>query len=152
MVYKFLANCGPPRGYIFPYNSTFERAIVEFACQQAGNSTTTLTMTAVCNHRGTWYPDPAQVCESGYIHYLCVFLMSVTDVLYNSIYHEIMQMMMMLQIDCQKLLHVQGHLQIQQLQETMVSNPILKNVCVCGGGGGGGGGGRGRETRTYNCV
>ena len=74
--------------------------------------------------------------------------MSVTDMLYNGIYHEIMQMMMMLQIDRQKLLHVQGYLQIQQLQETMVSNPILKNmcvyVCVCGGGGGGG------ETRTYN--
>ena len=49
--------------------------------------------------------------------------------------------MMMLQIDRQKLLHVhlkiQGHLQlsIQQLQEIMVSNPILKNVCVCMGGG-----------------
>ena len=65
MVYKFLTNCGPPGGYIFPYNSTLEGASVEFACQQAGNLTT--TMTAVCNHRGARDTNPAQVCESGYI-------------------------------------------------------------------------------------
>ena len=63
-ILQTLAICDPPRGYIFSYNSTLEGATVEFACQKLlGNLST--TMTAVCNHSGSWDPNPTDVYQSG---------------------------------------------------------------------------------------
>ena len=60
------ANCGPPSpppsGYIFPYTSTIDGAIVNFVCQKsAWNLKENLTVT-VCNKQGKWDPNPAEFC------------------------------------------------------------------------------------------
>ena len=63
---SFLAvTCGSPspplNGRIFPYNSTIERAGVDFMCEVDDSATVRST---VCNASGNWEPNPAQVCKS----------------------------------------------------------------------------------------
>ena len=63
-------NCGPLyiaslRGYIYPYNSTVEGAVVKFSCQTGSLMT---IRAAICHHDGYlgyWYPNPASICQLG---------------------------------------------------------------------------------------
>jgi hypothetical protein len=59
------ASCGPPspppNGFIFPYSSTVDGAVVNFTCQKSASY---LEEAAVCNKQGKWDPDPAEFCTS----------------------------------------------------------------------------------------
>ena len=61
------ANCGPPSpppsGYIFPYISTIDGAVVNFVCQASAYDLEEENITvAVCNNQGEWDPNPAEFC------------------------------------------------------------------------------------------
>ena len=61
------ANCGPPSpppsGYILPYISTTDGAVVDFVCQASAlDLDEENTTTAVCNNQGEWDPSPAEFC------------------------------------------------------------------------------------------
>ena len=64
------ATCGPPSlppsGYIFPYTSTSDGAVVNFACQRSVlNQDENITViAAICNKLGKWDPNPAEFCSS----------------------------------------------------------------------------------------
>jgi hypothetical protein len=63
MCLYFTASCGPPspppNGFIFPYSSTVDGAVVNFTCQKSASF---LDEAAVCSKQGKWDPDPAEFC------------------------------------------------------------------------------------------
>ena len=65
----YTVSCGPPspppNGFIFPYFSTINGAVVNFTCRQKSASYLEENITAaVCNKQGKWDPDPAEFCTT----------------------------------------------------------------------------------------
>ena len=55
----------PPNGYILPYTSTLEGAIVTYVCWSVQHGTGLcgeVNKTAVCNKRGQWEPSADDIC------------------------------------------------------------------------------------------
>ncbi len=64
---SYIADCGPPSpppsGYILPYASTTDGAVVNFACQKSALNLPEENFTAaICSDQGRWNPDPAEFC------------------------------------------------------------------------------------------
>ena len=55
----------PPNGYILPYTSTLEGAIVTYVCWSVQHGTGLcgeVNKTAVCTKRGQWEPSADDIC------------------------------------------------------------------------------------------
>ena len=58
IIHNYTANCGPPspppNGFIFPYTSTLDGAVMNFTCQKSASNLEENFTAAICNKQGKW--------------------------------------------------------------------------------------------------